>query len=49
MLGSLYMLVLVLGSLTLERCYLITKLPIFYFPTGDITKSPEDREVKERE
>ena len=27
----------------------LTKLPIFYLPTGDTTKSPEDREVEERE
>jgi hypothetical protein len=27
----------------------IYKLPIFYLPTGDTTKSPEDREVGERE
>jgi hypothetical protein len=27
-------------------CY---KLPIFYLPTGDTTKSAEDREVKEEE
>jgi hypothetical protein len=25
------------------------KLPIFYLPTGDTTKSAEDREVKEEE
>jgi hypothetical protein len=25
-----------------------SKLPIFYLPTGDTTKSAEDREVKER-
>jgi hypothetical protein len=27
----------------------IYKLPIFYLPTGDTTKSAEDREVKEEE
>jgi hypothetical protein len=26
----------------------VGKLPIFYLPAGDTTKSPEDREVKER-
>jgi hypothetical protein len=29
--------------------FLCSKLPIFYLPTGDTTKSAEDREVKERE
>jgi hypothetical protein len=28
---------------------LFNKLPIFYLPKGDTTKSPEDQEVKERE
>jgi hypothetical protein len=27
----------------------ISKLPIFYLPTGDSTKSPEDQEREERE
>jgi hypothetical protein len=26
-----------------------SKLPIFYLPTGDSTKSPEDQEREERE
>ena len=28
---------------------LFAKLPIFYLPTGDSTKSPEDQEREERE
>ena len=27
----------------------LSKLPIFYLPTGDTTKSPEDQEVEGRE
>jgi hypothetical protein len=36
------------GHLTEVRSELY-KLPIFYLPTGDTTKSAEDREVKEEE
>jgi hypothetical protein len=27
----------------------VSKLPIFYLPTGDTTKSPEDQEREDRE
>jgi hypothetical protein len=34
---------------SLKEIFFLHKSPIFYLPTGDTTKSPEDREVKERE